>query len=162
MTARAVGRRSAPDDAEFPEDFRDFIRELNHHRVEYLLVGGYAVGLYGHVRATADIDFFYRCTAENVARLVPALVAFGAPPVVIDATHLTNPNMVTAFGEPPLRIDLLASISGVTFDEAQRDVLHVSIAGETLPVIGLAALRANKASSGRAKDREDLQRLPEP
>lgn len=160
MPPTGDGRPNALAVSTFPDDFRDFIRALNAQRVEYLLVGGYAVGIYGHVRATADIDFFYRATPENVARLVKALVAFGAPEDVIDPTHLNMPESVTAFGSPPLRIDLLASISGVTYDEAATAALRVNVAGDQLPVIGLAALRANKLASGRPRDRDDLERLP--
>jgi predicted nucleotidyltransferase len=154
------GRTNDVDGAAFPDDFRDFIRALNAHGVEYLLVGGYAVGMYGHVRATTDIDFFYHRTPENVARLVAAMTTFGAPLDVIDPDHLATVDGVTAFGAPPTRIDLLASISGVTFEQAQADAVAVDIAGDTLRVIGLAALRINKQASGRKRDREDLKRLP--
>ena len=160
MTPTAEGRRNDVGDSAFPDDFRDFIRALNTHGVEYLLVGGYAVGMYGHIRATTDIDFFYRCTPENVQRLVEALTRFGAPEHLIDADHLATANAVTAFGAPPTRIDLLASISGVDFEQAIADAVHVDFGGERLPVIGLASLRANKRASARKKDRDDLKRLP--
>ena len=125
-----------------------------------MLVGGYAVGMYGHVRATTDIDFFYRCTPENVQRLMRAMTMFGAPVGLIDAEHLATADAVTQLGAPPIRIDLLSSISGVTFEEAATDTVRVMIAGETLPVIGIAALRANKQATRRRKDREDLRNLP--
>lgn len=160
MSPAGEGLPNAVGDAAFPVDFRDFIHELNAHGVAYLLVGGYAVGMYGHVRATTDIDFFYLTTPENVERLMRALVAFGAPEVVVDREQLAKPKSVTQFGEPPIRIDLLASISGVSFEEAQADAVHLEIAGEALPVIGLEALRANKRASGRKKDLDDLKRLP--
>jgi hypothetical protein len=64
-------------------------------------------------------------------------------------------------GTPPIRIDLLASLSGVTFEQASADMIRVEIAGELLPVIGLAALRQNKQATKRPKDRDDLRRLPE-
>jgi predicted nucleotidyltransferase len=150
-----------PDGEGFPPDFRDFVAELNRHGVEYLLVGGYAVGVYGHVRATADIDFLYRRTPANVNRLLQALADFGAPADVLDEAHLAADDAVTAFGAPPLRIDLLSSISGVSFDEAAASSVRIDVGGEQLPVIGLTALRANKKASGRRKDREDLRRLPE-
>lgn len=163
MTRHASrGRANDFDDGAFPDDFRDFIAALNAAKVEYVLVGGYAVGVHGHIRATSDIDFFYRRTAANARRLIRALGAFGAPPDVMDAEHLLRPESVSAFGSPPMRIDLLASISGVTFDDAVYDQLHVEIAGESLPVIGLAALRANKRASGRRKDKDDLRHLPLP
>ncbi|HEY0929121.1 MAG TPA: nucleotidyltransferase [Gemmatimonas sp.] len=160
MTPAGEGRPNAVGDEDFPSDFRDFIHELNAHAVEYLLVGGYAVGLYGHVRATADIDFLYRTTPENVERLMQAMAAFGAPGSVVNRDQLSAPMGVTQFGAPPVRIDLLSDITGVSFDEAQVDALAIEIAGERLPVIGLAALRKNKQATGRKKDRDDLRRLP--
>lgn len=159
MTPAGQGRRNRPDAADLPADFADFIACLNTHTVEYLLVGGYAVGVHGHVRATVDIDFFYRRTPENVSRLLAALNDFGAPPVVLDRAHLEAPDTITAFGEPPTRIDLLSGISGVTFDEATADRLMVRVDDKVLPVIGLAALLANKRASGRPKDRHDVEQL---
>ncbi len=111
-------------------------------------------------RPNAFDEEMYRRSAENVRRLLRALEHFGAPDVVIDETHLVAADSVTAFGAPPTRIDLLSSISGVSFDEAVEQAKHVIIAGEPLPVIGLAALRRNKLASGRGKDRDDLRRLP--
>lgn len=159
MTSAGKGRPNNLAAAAFPDDFRDFIRALNTHNVQYLLVGGYAVGMYGHVRATTDIDFFYRRTPENVRRLVRAMTEFGTPAHLINADHLSAADAVTAFGAPPTRIDLLSSISGVTFEQAQADAVEVHIAGERLPVIGLASLQANKRASGREKDRDDLKQL---
>jgi hypothetical protein len=160
MTPAGEGHPNSLHPSGFPADFRDFIRELNAYRVEFLLVGGYAVGYYGHVRATADIDFLYRCTKRNIGRLIHALAAFGAPSVVMDPIHLANPNGMSAFGEPPHRIDLLAGISGVSFDEALVQAAVLDLDGDALPIIGLEALRRNKQASGRRKDRDDLERLP--
>ena len=125
-----------------------------------MLVGGYAVGVHGYVRATTDIDFFYRSTLENVERLMGAMRTFGAPVELVDALHLTAADSVTQMGAPPIRIDLLSSLSGVTFDEALADTIRVEVGGEVLPVIGLAALRQNKRATKRAKDRDDLRHLP--
>ena len=140
-------------------DFADFVHALNANGVEYLLVGGYAVGVHGYVRATVDIDFFYRRTPENVTRVLAALQEFGAPPVVLDRAHLEAPDTVTAFGEPPIRIDLLSGLSGVTFDEAREDAVQVPLNADLLPVIGLRALLTNKKASGRPKDRHDVELL---
>jgi predicted nucleotidyltransferase len=159
MTPRHDGRRNALDDTAFPSDFRDFIRALNAHRVEYVVVGGYAVGYHGHIRATSDIDFFYRRTSVNVTRLILALADFGAPGNVMDAAHLASPEAVAGFGEPPHRIELLAGISGVTYEEAAHEAIEMEIHGDLVPIIGLDALRRNKRASGRKKDRDDLRRL---
>ena len=68
---------------------------LNTHGVEFVLVGGYALGVHGFVRATADIDFLYRCTPANVNKLCVALTQFGAPPQLINASALLDPDTVT-------------------------------------------------------------------
>ena len=88
------------------------------------------------------------------------MTQFGAPADLIDTEHLSTRDAVTQLGAPPVRIDLLAGISGVTFEHAAADEVQVEIAGETLPVIGIAALRANKQATKRRKDRDDLRHLP--
>lgn len=141
-------------------DFIDFVAVLNEHGVVCVLVGGYAVGVHGVVRATGDIDFLYERSQANVRRLCAAMAAFGAPATVIDTTALLAPGTITAFGSPPFRIDLLNEIDGVSFDDVWRGSIRTDLGGQPVRVIGLAELRANKAASGRTKDREDLAKLP--
>ena len=141
-------------------DFRDFITALSGRQVEFVLVGGYAVGAYGVIRATADIDFLYRRTPANVARLCDALRDFGAPRNVVDAESLLTPDTVVMFGSPPHRIDLLGDISGVDFEAVWSGSRRIVLDGLPLQLIGLAELRRNKAATGRAKDKADLRQLP--
>jgi hypothetical protein len=140
-------------------DFHDFILCLNKYRVDYVLIGGYALAIHGVVRATGDIDFLYRRTESNVRRLCMALEEFGAPPVVIHETALLTPDIVTQFGEPPYRIDLLNSIDGVAFEQAWKGATHTNIGDQDVRVIGPKELRANKSATGRKKDADDLRRL---
>lgn len=147
---------------ELSPDFQDFISAMNVRKVDYVLVGGYAVGAYGVIRATADIDFLYRRTRTNVSRLCRALRDFGAPPEVIDEAALLAPDAVVMFGSPPQRIDLLGDISGVDFDTVWSSAVTVDFYDLPLRVIGLAELRRNKASTGRSKDKSDLKKLPKP
>ena len=149
----------APDNAELSADFRDCIQCLNDRGVAFVLVGAYAVGWHGVIRATGDIDFLYEPSRDNVARLCAALRDFGAPERLIDPAFLSSPNAVTQMGVPPIRIDLLASISGVSFDAVRDGAVTVELAGLRLLVIGLKELQINKRASGRAKDRDDLRRL---
>lgn len=155
MTQKATGSRS---DVWAP-DFLDFVACLSTHNVDVVLVGGYAVALHGFVRATGDIDFLYRRNKKNVARLRLALMEFGAPPEVLDEEALMSPNVVTQFGIPPFRIDLLNQIDGVTVEEVWKGAEERVFASQTLRVIGLADLLRNKAATGRPKDREDLRQL---
>ncbi len=149
----------APDNAELADDFRDCIECLNDHDVSFVLVGGYAVGWHGVIRATGDIDFLYEQTEDNVDRLCAALRDFGAPEQLVDPGFLLTPDAVTQIGIPPLRIDLLASITGVSFDAVRAGAETVELDGLRLLVIGLPELRINKGATGRAKDRDDLRRL---
>ena len=137
--------------ARLAPDFLDFIVALDQHRVDAVLVGGYAVGVYGVVLATSDIDFLYRRTSANVQRLCRVLEAFGAPPTAIDPKALLTPDMVTMFGVPPFRIDLLNDISGAEFAAVWRGSHVVTLEGTPIRVIGLAELRANKASTARPR-----------
>lgn len=143
----------------FAPDIRDFIAFLNANRVEYLLIGGYALATYGVVRATVDIDFFYRSTKANVRRLMKAMEEFGAPRTLIKESSLMAEESVTQLGRPPYRIDLLSTIDGVTFAEAWAGKVRVTIDGESIPAIGFAELVANKAATGRRKDRSDVREL---
>lgn len=140
-------------------DFEDFIGCLVEHEVRFVVVGAYALGVHGVVRATGDLDVLYRPTRANVRRLSKALVEFGAPPVVIDEDALLTPDIVTQFGQPPSRIDLLNAIDGVSFAEVWRGAIRVTIGAHPVRVIGLQELRKNKRASGRRKDDDDLRRL---
>ncbi|HXT14926.1 MAG TPA: nucleotidyltransferase [Gemmatimonadaceae bacterium] len=155
MSKRAGGN----DNDVLSPDFLDFITCLNEHAVDVVLVGGYALAIHGVVRATGDIDFLYRRTKAAVRRLCAAMEEFGAPPDVIDEDALMTPAMVTQFGMPPHRIDLLSAIDGVTFEKVWAGATAVTIQGQMIRVIGLAELRTNKASTGRSKDAEDVRRL---
>lgn len=124
-----------------------------------MLVGGYAVGWHGVVRATGDIDFLYQQTDDNVERLCSALRAFGAPGHLIDPEFLMSANAETQIGHEPLRIDLLAAITGVAFDEVRAGVNEAELEGQRMLVIGIRELRANKRATGRPRDHDDLRRL---
>lgn len=150
--------RGEPNDVLAP-DFADFIAALNAHDVEYVVVGGYALAIYGVIRTTGDLDIFHRRTTKNVRKLMAAMREFGAPEQCIDELALMDPTVMTYFGQVPLRIDLLNRISGVTFDEAWANVFEVSTGPERMRVIGLDELIANKRASRRPKDRQDARQL---
>lgn len=155
MSKRAGGQGN---DALAP-DFLDFIASLNEHQVDFVLVGGYALGVHGVIRATGDIDFLYRRTKAGVRRLCAAMNDFGAPLEVIDEDALMTPEIVMQFGQPPYRIDLLNAIDGVTFEEVWAGAMTITLQGQLLRVIGVKELRANKSATGRRKDAEDVRKL---
>src|SRR3954454_24322715 len=100
-----------------PPDFREFLQLLNAHQVEYLLVGGYAVGYYGYPRATADMDVWIARSPENAERVAAALRDFGFPQEAVPADLFLAENRVVRLGVPPLRLEIITTISGVAFAE---------------------------------------------
>jgi hypothetical protein len=156
-------RRSSlvPSVVELPEDFRDLLVELCEAKAEFLLIGGWAVVLYGHVRATDDLDIFVRASPENSARVYAALEAFGAPLRAhrVEVSHFANEGQAYRFGVAPLKIEVLTQISGVSFDEALEGSKAMPLGRHSVPYIGKAALIANKKSAGRNKDLADVEEL---
>lgn len=149
----------------FSQDTREFIRLLARYRVRYIIVGGEAVIYHGLVRYTGDIDFFYEPTKANAARMYRALKDFWdeAVPGLKNWQELLEPNQAFLFGVPPHRIDILNSISGVSFAEAWkgRIVERISLEGDEIEIafLGLDELIRNKERVGRLKDGEDLKYL---
>lgn len=139
-------------------DFKEFLKLLNSTGVEYLLVGGYAVGIHGYIRATNDLDIWVNSTPENARRVQTALRDFGF--AAAEADLFVTPGNVVRMGVPPLRLEILTSASGVAFDSCYAEREVVNIDGLMVPVISLARLRQNKAAAGRAKDLADLENLP--
>ena len=140
-------------------DFSDMLSTLSAEGVEYLIVGGYALGAHGFPRATKDIDIWIRPTPENAERTLRALKRFGAPLHGLTVTDLARKGTILQIGVPPQRIDLQTMIDGVEFDEAWSARTMADVVGVRVPVIGRAALIANKRASGRPQDLVDLSRL---
>jgi hypothetical protein len=142
------------------DDFREFLRLLNANRVEYLLVGGYAVGLHGYPRATIDLDVWIRATRDNAGRVLNSLREFGFDLPVLEPTLFTDPRSVVRLGVPPFRIEVMTSIDGVEFEACQARAVGFDLDDVRVPVISLADLKINKRAAGRHKDLADLENLP--
>lgn len=143
-----------------PPDFSEFLNLLNSAQVEYLLLGGYAVAYYGVPRATGDMDIWVHSDAANTARLVESLRQFGFTDAAITPERFAKPGQVFRMGVPPLRIELLTSVTGLDFQAAyaRRRVVHIDDVEVSL--IGLEDLKANKRIVGRRKDLDDVDNLP--
>ena len=141
-----------------PRDFKDFLRSLNAHGVEYLLLGGYAVIYYGHVRSTADMDIWIAVSPENAQRVVASLRDFGFSSAITPDSFLET-GFISRMGIPPFRIEILTNVSGLDFADAYLRRVKTSVDGVEVNVIGLQDLRRNKKASGRHKDLADLEEL---
>ncbi|MDD9948258.1 MAG: hypothetical protein OXU48_01845 [candidate division Zixibacteria bacterium] len=144
---------------QLPHDFREFLRLLNAHQVEYLLIGGYAVSYHGYPRATGDMDVWIATRRDNAARLVAALREFGMDVKQFSPELFSQENQIVRMGVPPLRIELLTTISGVTFDRCYAERITEVIDEVEVPIINLQHLKQNKKASGRHKDLNDLKNL---
>lgn len=140
-------------------DYRDVLSAFTDERVDYLVVGAYAVASHGLPRATGDLDLWIRSDRENAARVWRALAKFGAPVTEVTASELSIPGLVFQIGVEPTRIDILTSIDGVEFDDAWKDRLQLEIDGLRVQVIGRTHLIANKKAVGRPQDLADVARL---
>ncbi len=140
-------------------DFRDILSAFNAERVEYLLVGAYALAAHGLPRAPGDIDLWIRPSAENADGVWHALERFGAPLDQLSVADLTTPDIVVQIGVSPRRIDVLTSIDGVEFDAAWPERVLVRVDELEVPVISRRHLVANKRATGRPQDLADVARL---
>ena len=142
-------------------DFRELLALFNKHGVEYLVVGGYALAFHGAPRFTGDIDLLVRPDQQNAARVVDALSEFGFVSLGLTANDFTSPNQVIQLGTPPVRVDLLTSLTGVSWKQAVASRVHGSYGDVPVYIIGREEFIANKRATGRRKDLADLEALGE-
>lgn len=143
------------------KDFKEFVGLLNANKVEFLVVGAYAVGFYGYVRFTGDLDIWVNPEIENGQRLLKALSDFGFGSLSgLSVEDFTKEDSVVQLGYPPFRIDLMTSVSGLKFRECYSKRENSVIDGTTIPFLDLNSLKINKASTNRQKDLGDLENLP--
>ena len=140
-------------------DFRDMLSAFSGERVEFMVVGAFALAAHGVVRATGDIDLWIQRSAENADRVLRALRRFGAPVSTISRDDLQAPDTVVQIGVVPSRIDILTSIDGLDFAAAEANRLYIQVEELLIPVIGRADLIANKKATGRPQDRADVESL---
>ena len=141
------------------KDLREFLKLLNLRKVKYLLIGGYAVGYYGYPRSTADMDIWVAMSPENAERIVKVLREFGFDVPELQPELFLQKDKIVRMGEPPFRIEILTTISGVEFDECYSRRTRGDARGLKVNVISLPHLKTNKAASGRPKDLDDLEHL---
>lgn len=143
----------------FSQDFREFIELLIKHKAEYLIVGGYAVGIHGHPRYTGDLDIWLNPSEQNASLILKAVNEFGFSTYGLTRSDFTKPGNVVQLGYPPLRIDLLTEIDGVTFEECYINRKIVTIEDLEVNFIGYTDLLKNKKESGRPRDIDDIDNL---
>lgn len=147
--------------ATLPPDWNEFIGLLVAKKVRFLIVGAHALAANGRPRATQDLDIFVDRTKANVVRLASALRAFGFTDLAAECSRFEQPERMATLGKPPLRIDIMNHIDGVSFREAWRGRLIAKFGDHDVGFLGLEQLHANKLASGRAKDMADVALIEE-
>jgi hypothetical protein len=141
------------------QDFLDLLRAFTDHNVRFLIVGAYALGVHGRPRATGDLDVWIDATPENADKVISALTQFGAPTQQVTADDFSRPGVVFQMGLPPVRIDVLTQLSGLTFEEAWSTRITAEFGPVPVDVIGREAFIKNKRAIGRARDLGDIESL---
>ena len=141
------------------KDLKEFIELLNSLKIDFVVVGAHAVAFHGYPRFTGDIDLFISPSPLTATKLTTALQSFGFPIPPGFENAFTQPEKIIQLGRAPNRIDLLTSISGVTFDEAWGDSITTNLDGIPVRILGLKTLLKNKRASGRAKDLADIEEI---
>jgi hypothetical protein len=137
-------------------DFNDMLSCLKDEKVEFLIVGAYALAAHGFPRATGDLDIWVRNDPENAQSIMRALSKFGAPARELSAEDFTSKDLIVQFGVEPCRIDLLTGITGVEFEEAWRNRVSIKIDNLEIFILSKKDLLTNKVATGRDKDQGDI------
>lgn len=140
-------------------DFREFVQLLEKHNAEYLVVGGYAVGIHGRPRYTGDLDVWVNPTSVNAKNVLNAVNDFGFSSYGLTISDFETKGNIIQLGYPPLRIDIITDIDGVDFDECYKNRKPIILDGLSVNFIGFDDLVKNKKASGRYRDLDDLRNL---
>ncbi len=140
-------------------DFKELLKIFNEYKVRYLVVGGYAVMKYAEPRYTKDLDLWIAIDPENASAVYTALRKFGAPLANLTPEDFSKEGFFYQMGVPPLRVDIMMSISGMSFEEAWPHRVSVFLADNTVFFISKEDLMRVKKASGRPQDLLDLDHL---
>ena len=143
------------------KDFDEFLKLLNHHKVKYVIVGGYSLSAYLIPRATKDLDILIEASENNAIKVIEALREFGFSSLNLETKELMSPEVVIQLGRPPVRIDILTSITGVKWDEVWKNRKKGFFGKSRIPTyfIGKKQLIENKTATGREQDLLDAKKL---
>jgi hypothetical protein len=146
---------------EIQKDFKEFLELFNAQKVEYLIVGGYALAFHGAPRFTGDIDLFVKPDIDNAQRILAALSEFGFGSLDLSETDFISAENVIQLGVPPVRIDIMTSLSGVEWKKAEAGKVSGHYGGTKVYFIGREDFVLNKKALGRKRDLADLEALGE-
>jgi hypothetical protein len=146
---------------EIQNDFKELLELFNAHKVEYIIVGGHALAFHGAPRYTGDIDLFVKPDTENARRILAALGDFGFGSLDLSQEDLATEGNIIQLGVPPVRVDIIMSLSGVTWEQADSGKVAGRYGQTPVNFLGRNEFIANKRATGRKKDAADIEALGE-
>jgi hypothetical protein len=146
---------------EVQEDFRDLLGLFNKHKVDYIIVGAYALGFHGTPRYTGDLDLFVKPDPVNAREVMQALNEFGFGDVGLTAADFEEEGKIVQLGFPPVRVDIMTSITGVSWEKARSGRQKGRFGDLAVYFISRDDFIANKRALGRKRDIADLEAIGE-
>ena len=144
---------------EAQKDFSDLLALFNAHRVDYLVVGAHALAFHGAPRYTGDIDVLVQPSQANAKSVLSALDEFGFGSLGLVVEDFATPGKVIQLGVAPVRVDVMTSLTGVSWEEAAAGGVAGVYGDVDVRYLGKREFIANKRVIGRAKDLADVEAL---
>ncbi|MCA9408960.1 MAG: hypothetical protein KC733_09740 [Candidatus Omnitrophica bacterium] len=146
---------------EIQQDFKELLRLFQENHVDFLIVGGYALAFHGAPRFTGDIDVYVKPDEDNAIKILKALDEFGFGGLGISVEDLSVEEKVLQLGVPPVRVDIITSLSGITWEEAYKNREKGFFADLEVFFIGKSDFIKNKRATSRKRDLSDIEELGE-
>jgi len=141
------------------KDYEELLKLFNKFKVKYCIVGAFAVAFYAKPRYTKDMDIFVSSDPKNGEKIVNALREFGFKDTGLKKEDFSKEGMIIQLGYEPVRVDIITSISGCSFEEVWINKKVGRYGSEKVYFIGLNKLIKNKKASKRTQDTVDLEIL---
>jgi predicted nucleotidyltransferase len=141
------------------KDFEELLQLLKKHNVKFCIVGSFALAIHARPRYTKDMDILIEPAEANTDNVLKALTEFGFPLGNLSAADFAKPDNIVQLGFEPVRIDVISSIAGVTFDEVWENRYSGTYGDTPVDFIGLDQLIKNKRAAGRPQDLVDVETL---
>ena len=146
----------------FEKEFEEILNALQTHKVNYMLVGGYAVNFHGYERTTSDLDIWIKPTKDNLEKVLSVLADLGFDKdsiTQIGSFEIEKP-FIFQIGSKPYDIEVFNFVTGVRYDDAEPHKIPFKYSSEvTVYFISIRDLILNKMLTGRTKDKLDVEML---
>lgn len=145
----------------FLDRHRQLLKVLLDKKVDFMIIGGYAVIYYGYKRTTGDLDIWLKPDNTNKPKMTEVLQIVGISEQGLEefSTFDFTRDLMFRIWEPPEQVDFMTRINVVDYEEAAKDKVFLETEDLDIPIIHLNHLVLSKISTGRLKDKADVEKL---